>query len=88
EVISNPTIDALVWDNGYAFVASHNTFRSHSGREYSGVILNRMKYNEAGLVYDQAFFPEDGPKLDAMFGELLDTPEVQKAIWDTLGLRI
>ncbi|KAJ3334589.1 hypothetical protein HDU93_007695 [Gonapodya sp. JEL0774] len=66
DVINHPTVDVLVWDNGYAFAASHITYKTKAGTTWAGMVLNRMKYNERGLVYDQAFLAEDLPGLDAL----------------------
>ncbi|KXS12591.1 hypothetical protein M427DRAFT_157175 [Gonapodya prolifera JEL478] len=88
EVISNPIIDLLVWDNGYAFATSHNSYRAYSGKSWKGASLNRMKYDESGRIYDQAFFYEDLAAMDSLVGELFDLPSVQNDVFEKLGIRL
>ncbi|KAJ3301398.1 hypothetical protein HDU93_006881, partial [Gonapodya sp. JEL0774] len=88
EVVSNPAIDLQVWEDGHAFGASHNTYTAHSGTSWSGISLNRMKYDQNGRVYDQAFFMENLPGIDKLTGELFDLPEVQNEVWKQFGIRL
>ncbi|KXS15269.1 hypothetical protein M427DRAFT_135229 [Gonapodya prolifera JEL478] len=88
EVTNNTTVDLVVWDTGYAFTAYHCTYKTMKGTTWSGMVLTRMKFNEEGRVYDQAFFTEDARGLDAVTGELMELPQVREKILLECGLNI
>ncbi|KXS15270.1 hypothetical protein M427DRAFT_155449 [Gonapodya prolifera JEL478] len=88
EVINKTTIYLVVWDAGYAFVANHSTYVTINGTVWTGMVLTRMKFDENGQVYDQAFFTEDVPGLDALTGEVMDLPQVQEKVLLELGIKL
>ncbi|KAJ3331901.1 hypothetical protein HDU93_009456 [Gonapodya sp. JEL0774] len=87
EIVSNSIIDLLVWDSGYAFATSNNSYTTHSGTSWSGNSLNRMKYDESGRIYDQAFFYEDLKGIDKIVGELFELQDVKDDLWEMFGRR-
>ncbi|KAJ3323902.1 hypothetical protein HDU93_002878 [Gonapodya sp. JEL0774] len=72
---------------GYAFATSNNSYTTHSGTSWSGNSLNRMKYDESGRIYDQAFFYEDLKGIDKITGELFELQDVKDDLWEMFGRR-
>ncbi|KXS15271.1 hypothetical protein M427DRAFT_56898 [Gonapodya prolifera JEL478] len=88
EVVNHPTVDLVVWDNGYAFAASYVSFRCSDGTQWGGQMLNRMKFDATGAVYDQALYTEDLATLDNIMGYVFGLPKVKKAAKDVLGIEL
>ncbi|KAJ3320359.1 hypothetical protein HDU93_003584, partial [Gonapodya sp. JEL0774] len=80
ELVFSPKLETLVWDNGYAFKAQYVMLTLPSGDSWQGDLLNRMKYDETGHVYDQAFFAEDQVTLEKVFGQVLASNVVLDAL--------
>ncbi|KAJ3331900.1 hypothetical protein HDU93_009455 [Gonapodya sp. JEL0774] len=87
EIVSNSIIDLLVWDNGYAFATFNNSYTTYSGTTWTGNSLNRMKYDDKGQIYDQAFYYEDLRGIDKITEELFELQEVKDELWEMFGRR-
>ncbi|KXS15273.1 hypothetical protein M427DRAFT_56901 [Gonapodya prolifera JEL478] len=70
EVVTSRNINIVAWDDGHAFVTSKHRFTSVTGDSWEGSVLNRMKYNQEGLIVDQALFVENLARMEAFVGGL------------------